>query len=452
MKTSMPTLTLRVALAALVALTAAGCDLFSIDDAADPNGPSLDGILADPSRENLSALAVGVEATSRIDIHLYLTDVGVIGREYWRISGADPRFATDLLGAGTLDNNTFYITRPWSARYRNIRNANTMLQALELNTTLSDEEKAAGRGWAQTWNAHQYLMNLNLTYDNGVRFIGPGEDAPGAPLASAAALAQIAALLDEGAAALGASGGTFFFPVSSGFGDFRDDPTAPPVLVSGFREVNRALAARVALYQGDYAGALTLLGESFLDPSGDLMRGAYHVFSGGSGDLLNPFFFAPGAAGEVLLAHPDFVDDAEAGDTRVAAKVVDRGEVFPNNFNLLSQFDVFVYQTSTAPIAVIRNAELILIRAEARARTGSLGDAIDDLNIIRNAAGLPDYSGAVTEADVIDEVLRQRRYELYGEGHRWVDVRRLNRLDTLPIDRPGDQVWTQFPLPLAENV
>ena len=27
------------------------------------------------------------------------------------------------------------------------------------------------------------------------------------------------------------------------------------------------------------------------------------------------------------------------------------------------------------------------------------------------------------------------------EGHRWIDVRRYNLLSTLPIDRPGDDVW-----------
>ena len=37
------------------------------------------------------------------------------------------------------------------------------------------------------------------------------------------------------------------------------------------------------------------------------------------------------------------------------------------------------------------------------------------------------------------------------EGHRWIDVRRYNLLGTLPIDRPGDDVWTMFPLPVSEQ-
>jgi hypothetical protein len=48
-------------------------------------------------------------------------------------------------------------------------------------------------------------------------------------------------------------------------------------------------------------------------------------------------------------------------------------------------------------------------------------------------------------------MLKQRRYALYGEGHRWIDMRRYNRLNTLPVDRTGDDVWTEFPKPATEQ-
>jgi starch-binding outer membrane protein, SusD/RagB family len=438
----------RFLLVALACLGLAGCDLFDIEDRPDPNGPSLDGILADPSEDNIAALAVGTEAASRVDLNLYLIDVGVVGREYWRTSSADPRFTADLLGRGTsvLDNNTFYITRPWSARYATIRDANTMLQALDLNATLSDDEKAAARGFAKTWKAYQYLLNLNLSYENGIRFIGPGEDEPGPIVGYEEALAMIAALLDESAADLGA-GDAFFFPVSVSIGVDLSSP-------EGFRDFNRALAARVALYRGRNEEALDLLGETFLDRTGDLTAGAYHVFSASSGDLVNPFFLPPdNPVGDALLAHPDYVADLEPGDERIS-KVFDRGTA--DTFDdLTSQYGFYVYKSSVDPIPIIRNAELLLIRAEARARTGDLTGAVADLNAIRIEAGLSDYEGAMTQDAVLDEVLRQRRYELYGEGHRWIDGRRFDVLDDpdeFPIDRPGDDVWVMFPIPLAENV
>ena len=77
--------------------------------------------------------------------------------------------------------------------------------------------------------------------------------------------------------------------------------------------------------------------------------------------------------------------------------------------------------------------------------------AVTAIDVIRTAAGLPGYSGAVTMADVMDEILNQRRYSLYGEGHRWVDMRRTNRLADLPLDRAGDDVWAEFPIPANEN-
>ncbi|MDP4247858.1 MAG: RagB/SusD family nutrient uptake outer membrane protein, partial [Bacteroidota bacterium] len=49
------------------------------------------------------------------------------------------------------------------------------------------------------------------------------------------------------------------------------------------------------------------------------------------------------------------------------------------------------------------------------------------------------------------ELLYERRYSLYYEGHRWIDMRRYGLLGQLPIDRPGDDVWSEFPLPVSEQ-
>jgi len=65
------------------------------------------------------------------------------------------------------------------------------------------------------------------------------------------------------------------------------------------------------------------------------------------------------------------------------------------------------------------------------------------------ASGLS--AGAQTQAALIDEMLYERRYSLFFEGHRWVDMRRYNRLDQLPVDRPEDDIWEAFPLPSTEQ-
>ena len=118
--------------------------------------------------------------------------------------------------------------------------------------------------------------------------------------------------------------------------------------------------------------------------------------------------------------------------------------------NLSSDRDVWVYTSGTAPIPIIRNEELILLYAEAKIATSAFSDAVVALNIIRTTHGLNTYSGALTKDALITEMLYQRRYSLFYEGHRWIDMRRYNKLSDLPIDRVNDDVWQLFPLPVSE--
>ena len=95
----------------------------------DPNNPSVGGITQNASLGEIQNLVVGTEATMRSDINFYFDGVSVIGREYYRYSTSDPRFTSDLLGKGsaTLDNNTFYTTNPFDARYRVVKNTNILI-------------------------------------------------------------------------------------------------------------------------------------------------------------------------------------------------------------------------------------------------------------------------------------------------------------------------------------
>ena len=195
-------------------------------------------------------------------------------------------------------------------------------------------------------------------------------------------------------------------------------------------------------------GALQFLEDSFFDIDGDFNKGSYHIFSTAGGDQLNPMFFPLESNGETRVAQPDYVKDAEAGDTRLS-KVVQRSDTAFQD-GLSSNYDFFLYTNNTARIPLIRNEELILIYAEANIQLNNLTEGRDALNKIRTGASLPNYSGALAQDALIDELLKQRRYSLYGEGHRWVDMRRYNRLDQLPIDRPGDDVWVEFPRPTNE--
>ena len=107
-----------------------------------------------------------------------------------------------------------------------------------------------------------------------------------------------------------------------------------------------------------------------------------------------------------------------------------------------------------APIPIIKNEELILLRAEANIGTGALDAAIADLNLVRQSSGgLPPTTLTTSSphADFVAELLYNRRYSLFFEyGHRWVDMRRYGRLAQLEKMAATHRIYPLVPLTLAE--
>ena len=420
------------------------CTSCKVDPIRDPNNPSPVSITQNATLGEIQNLVDGTESGMRDNLGFYFDDVGVIGREFYRYSTSDPRFTSDLLGKSTavLDNNTFYITNPFAARYRAVKNTNILIPALQnTRASITEDQRKAGIAYAQTIKAYQLLLVFNLEYENGVRVDVADPDNLGPFLSKDESLNAIQGLLNTANADL--KNNTANFPFNSSvFGNAASD----------FSKFNRALAARVAVYRKDWMLANTALSESFFDLNGDLNTGAYHLFSTAGGDQLNPQYFPLDVNGETRVVQPNFVSEAEAGDNRVAAKTHLRASTAFQD-GLQSNYDFYVFKTNNASIPIIRNEELLLIYAEAKVQLDgvvNINDAVTALNKIRNAAGLSNYTGLLTQAAVITEMLKQRRYSLYGEGHRWIDMRRYNKLSELPIDRTGDDVWVQFPRPANE--
>lgn len=406
------------------------------------NGPAVEDYLKNATAAQLNSLVAGSLSGMRNNEGTYLDVVGVVGREIYRFSGSEPRYVTELLGAGdqTLDNTGFYINNPWASRYRTVKNCNVLIDAANNSTLITDDERKAYFGFAKTLKAYELLLNLNLTYQNGIRVDVDDPNNLGPILNYDQSIEAIAALLDEANTDL--SGATINFPLPGFDGSGLND-------AAGLAKVNRALAARVAVYRQQWPDALTDLSQSFFNLNGDFYTGAYEVFSTSSGDILNPAYFPQNQNGEVRLAHPSYVPDLQPGDDRINKATL--RDAPASNSGLSSNRDIWVYTSSTAPIPIIRNEELILIYAEAKIQTNQLIDAVEALNVIRNGHNLPDYSGTVTQAALINEMLYERRYSLFYEGHRWIDMRRYNRLGELPKDRPDDDVWEEFPLPQTEE-
>jgi hypothetical protein len=113
----------------------------------------------------------------------------------------------------------------------------------------------------------------------------------------------------------------------------------------------------------------------------------------------------------------------------------------------------------TSPLAMIRNEELILLRAEANLglnTPASLADARTDINTIRVKSGgldplTPGAWNTMTAAERLDELLYQKRYSLWWEwGHRWIDAVHYGRVGQLPRDLPAHRIFDILPYESGE--
>lgn len=75
-------------------------------------------------------------------------------------------------------------------------------------------------------------------------------------------------------------------------------------------------------------------------------------------------------------------------------------------------------------LPIIRGAELYLIRAEARFRTGDEAGSRADLNALRSKRGLGAVAPGLTGPTLFSQILMERRVEFALEGHRWFDLKR----------------------------
>ncbi len=429
----------------------AGCtdDLF----VPDFNNPTLDctsglcELPADPSRPQLASAATGILIASRLDYADYIRDVGVLGREVLNLDPSDPRFVTEMLQSVFDPGSRAFGGDHWLEQYEAIRTGYILQNALDEATSITDEEKEALRGFAQTFEALNLLLVIN-THDTNGAVIDVNEPVGFlAPIESKDVVFQrISDLLDEAQGHLQAGGDEFPFGLTSGFAGFDTPPT--------FLPFNRALKARVEVYRGNFSSALDALGESFLVDCGSFELGPALTHSTAAGDLVNGIFEDPSTAD--IRAHPSLRTNAQLQpDGDLDQRVLDKTFV-TDSLTLqdhTSNLTFTVYSGPGSPIPIIRNEELILLRAEANIGLGDIGSAATDINCIRTQVGGLAARDDLTAANALDELLYDKLYSLLFEGgHRWVDMRRYGKLDELPLDTPIDVVHALYPIPRDETL
>ncbi|MBA3342445.1 MAG: RagB/SusD family nutrient uptake outer membrane protein [Gemmatimonadaceae bacterium] len=436
----------RVIAAAAAMLIAGGCSELTVPDY---NNPSLEDLQTNPTPTKIAQAAQGLLVGTRVQHGTqngYVSLLGIIGRESYNFDPADPRFIVEML-IGPLDGGSpAFGGNLFGAPYANIRGANILLAALDVVPGMSDAQKSATKGFAHTIQALDFLYVINTRDTYGAPIdVGTAPTGPPAPIATKAdVFAHISKLLDDGLTELNAGGSAFPFVLSPGF--------AAAATPAQFAKFNRALKARVEVYRGNYAAALTAVNASFIDIGAPLTLGVFHSFSTGSGDLTNLLFDPTGRA---IVAHPSIRSEAERKpDGTLDARALSKTATIEARTvqDVTSDLVFTIYESNTAPVPIIRNEELILLRAEARFNTGNAAGALADINFIRTTSGgLAARGGFANAADFTTELLMQRRYSLMFEGgHRWIDARRFGRLNSLPKALPTHNVHSRFPFTEAE--
>lgn len=352
-------------------------------------------------------------------------------------------FYTNTLVAGESG-----VSSVWNLSYRQIYEANALLEGVNGSVSLAEVDRNQLKGEALFIRAfvHFYLVNIfgDVPY---VKSTDYEKNTQVARLATSAVYQEIVADLTEASTLLG-------------------DDYVSPERVRPNRLAVQALLARVYLNMGAYAAASnaasavinsplyvweTDLNKVFLKGSTTTIWQFMPNAAGNNTSEGSTYIFTAGPPSNIALT-PSLINAFEANDLRRQKwiKAVTNGSA--------TWYHAFKYKQRTNTAAsleysvVLRLAEQYLIRAEARARQGELTNAKSDLNLIRTRAGLA-ATAAVTAEEVIADVMKQRRLELFTEfGHRFFDLRRNNALDSvLSVTKPGwsttDQLW---PLPERE--
>ncbi len=348
--------------------------------------------------------------------------------------------------------NTAFVFRMY---YRFISNANVLINGID-GATGPQNEKDLIKGQSLVYRAWSHFNLVQLWAQPFVA--GATNDQPGIPLMLTATLApqarasvgevykQINKDLDEAIILLANYNRNTFGST---------DPATSKSQLD--RSVAYAIKARVTLAQSDWANTAKFAA---------LARTGYTLMSNaqykmGFNDATNPewiwashqisdqnsyfysFFASMGANfnGSSVKTQPKAINSVlwealPATDIRKAvfSKTGSTVPVPPGGAKIPYQNQKFLAASSALSIGdvpLIRAAEMYLTEAEAYARLGQIGPAQDALfTLMKNRN--PSYVKSTNTGDaLIQEIMNSRRVELWGEGFRFTDIKRLG----LGLDR-----------------
>jgi starch-binding outer membrane protein, SusD/RagB family len=465
----MKTLTLLTLSATALASTA--CYDFNVTD---PNAPTTASIYGNPTKANMVVAATGILAQARADMEAYVWRLGSMGREGINLSGNNqPDYQEPFYGPLS---NTQFGGSEWGNPYIEIRLDNLYIDAIPHSPDLTAGEKNASIAFGETQKALAlfYVIQTRAQLGAPVEVDLDPSGPPGPWVGEDSVYRAIIDLLADARTKL-ASASDFPFTMPPGYAAASTPQT--------FAQFTQALEAKAWVFRATdvngckgakatcYSNAMTLLDSLFnvthyADAgAANFQNGVFFDFSANPGDLQNGL--SDPLNGTLYFALPEQQTDAEAQsgsatpDARVGAKIVDASITqILGGIPIHGTLKYSIYFTNGQPnpaaeIPILRDEELVLLKAEAELGLGQLAAATTDLNATRQGSGnLKALAPGLSADSLLTDLLYERRYSLMWEqGTRWIDARRYGRLSTIPIDvtqpTPG-HVPPVMPVPSTE--
>ncbi len=388
---------------ALVAAFVAGIGGCSLD-LTNPNSPTEEAVVSD--LDGVLAVAVGMQGQFAQAIDDYLVTNSLVTDEWGTRTAALISYQSLLTGQN-FDASYLVVSAPWANSYSVIKSANTVLAGsdkLGAGTTL----RAGTVSLAKLFKAMAFGMLIQQFEQVPIAVTTEGS----LPQPRAVVMDTLLRLLDEAR-----------------------------------NEIATVSDAELAGFQTRVAGTGLNLRVTI-----DAVLARYYLIAGRNDDAITAANRV-GPTATSALAYPSptrnpvenlafqlvyvaglnsFVTQAEAGDRR-PAYWLDTTIPGPggNPQDTVLRF-LRKYSTPNESFPLFLPDEMKLIKAEAYARTNRLPEALVLINEVRTqttssldepVAGLPAIV-LVTQAEMLAEIARQRRYELYEQGLRWEDTRR----------------------------
>lgn len=356
-----------------------------------------------------------------------------------------------LNNALTSDNSTINYNF-WTTSYTNIYQANSIIEGLQNATGLSSKQKNSLIGEARMVRSFYYFYLVNL--------FGPiplitSKDYRENALISRTSIDSVYKFIKQDL-----TEAELLLP-----SDYSTQDKVRPISI-----VATALLARLDLYLGNWDAAinestrvinspgLVLTAASEIDncfktSSPEIIWQLPQAYVNDLNSVEGETFIPSSGSIPQFTVTQSLLNSFDTGDLR-RDHWIDSTDIDGTMYYYPAKYKVQFDTDITENDVILRLAEQYLIRSEASLKLDKIFESVQDLNIIRERAGLNLIDGNISQQDLEKMIALENRHEYFAElGHRWLDLKRTGRInDVLSVEKAGS--WKSddalLPLPLKE--